>query len=66
MFELRELKSLLAYNGMTMKELAIKLDISEPSLYRKVNNPDLFNYKDMKRFSDIFGKETAKKFFFED
>jgi len=52
--ELRALISYyLAYNNYTKPELALKIGLSSASLYRKLNNPNTFDFGEIRELFNV-------------
>lgn len=64
MFNVRELKSALAFIGLSIKDFAKKIKVSETAMYRRLNNPDLFKYDEILVCYELFGKERTNLIFF--
>ncbi len=60
-----ELNALIAARlvryGYTKKELAIKLSMSPASLYNKLNNPDRFTRKELRKLFEVFNFTQQEK-----
>lgn len=50
-------------NGLSIKEVAEKLNISKTALYRKINNQSEFTYSEIKILKEIISDEKFKKIF---
>lgn len=63
------LKAEIISKNMTMKELAKRLGISRTTLWRKINNPNMFTLADIRAISSVLKlnrAEVASVFFNEE
>lgn len=59
MFNLDNFLSMLGKNRMTKKQLAKALDISETSLYRRINGSGNFSVEEVRQMIALFGREEV-------
>ena len=64
MFNKNRFKAQLALAGMTMRELAEKLDIDESTLYRKVNSGGSFTREEINKMIEILEIKEPMTIFF--
>ena len=64
MFDERRLRAQLALKGMTVKELAEKLDMNESTFYRKVKDDGAFSRKEINAMIDILEIDNPMLIFF--
>lgn len=64
MFDRRRFKAALVIKGMTMRELAEKLDIAESTLHRKIDADGNFTRKEINKIIEILGIENPAEIFF--
>ena len=64
MFDRRRFKAALAIKGMTMRELAEKLDIAESTLHRKIDADGNFTRKEINKIIKILGIDDPADIFF--
>ena len=64
MFNKNRFKAQLALAGMTMRELAEKLDIDESTLYRKVNSGGSFTREEINKMIEILKIKEPMPIFF--
>ena len=64
MFNKNRFKAQLALAGMTMRELAEKLDIDESTLYRKVNSEGSFTREEINKMIEILEIKEPMTIFF--
>lgn len=64
MFNKNRFKAQLALAGMTMRELAEKLDIDESTLYRKVNSGGSFTREEINKMIEILEIKEPMPIFF--
>jgi len=61
----KELKASIAKNlviyGYTKKDLAVMLSMSPSSLYNKLNDPDSFTIKEVRKLSEVFNFTPEEK-----
>ncbi len=66
MFDLNLFNSVLAFRGISKKELASKIGLSETTIYKKINRNGDFSREEIQKIGNIIGKENAKAIFFAD
>ncbi len=64
MFDRRKLQAQMVLKGMTGKELAVKLGISETTLYRKMANDGDFSRKEIDDIMAILSIDDPVAIFF--
>jgi len=64
MFDKNRFRAQLVLMGITMKELAEKLEIDESTLYRKVNAGGSFTRDEINKMIDILKIDTPMDIFF--
>ena len=64
MFDKNRFRAQLVLMGITMKELAEKLEIDESTLYRKVNTGGSFTRDEINKMIDILKIDTPMDIFF--
>lgn len=57
--------SKLKENGLTSKELAKLLDLTEQSVYRKIRGKTAFSYREVVKICDILGIDNPRDYFTE-
>lgn len=64
MFDKRKFKAELALSGITIKELAEKMDIDESTMYRKINNGGAFSRAEINAMIDFLDIKDPMAIFF--
>lgn len=66
MFDERRLRAQLVLRGMTVKELAEKLNMNESTFHRKVKADGAFSRQEINDMIDILGIDNPMEIFFAD
>lgn len=64
MFDRRRFKAALALSGVTMRELAERLDIAESTLHRKIEADGNFTRKEINKIIEILNIDDPAEIFF--